>query len=121
MKSTKNILMTGIILATAFLGSTQMFAGSFDNTKGLTLEQKEEVRQLAAAAREEYYGNISILNQLYELPYNPKNNAQIERAQKNVDMAGERAKAYGDLLVRNTRTYTPTEFRKKINEIKSMK
>jgi hypothetical protein len=121
MKSTKNILMTGIILATALFGSIQISAGYFDNQTGLTLEQKEEVRQLAAAAREEYFGNISILNQLYELPINPKNDALIENAKRNVDMAGERAKAYGDLLVRNTKTYTPAEFRKKINEIKAMK
>ncbi len=110
MKNTKNILMTGVILTSALFASVQIFAM-------LTDAQRDKVSTLARQAAEEYYANISIYNQV--LQNRNSTDLQIKRAQDNMDTAGDRTKAYYDLLLRTKRSYSSTELQNAINKIKS--
>lgn len=109
MKSTKNLLITGVILATTLFASTQMFAK-------LTPEQVDKVITLNRAERNDIYTNMDLFAALV---INGKDK-DAEKVQKSIAVANKRSQAYLSLML-TTKIYSPSQFEDAIERIQSIR
>jgi TRAP-type C4-dicarboxylate transport system substrate-binding protein len=110
MKSTKNVLMTGVALAIALFASVQVFADLTDEQKKIV---KGEVDQL-----QEFFINPNA--ELRDKAYKLGNQTTLDSANKRLSIYYKREKALTDLYY-TTKTYQYTsDLRDEIKHINKM-